>query len=287
MRALAAVLVVGSVSTVACGKAESEPPKSTRSASGIEIPTGLQSLEREAAERGRDALMAACAVHPIDWSEIQTTSITTGNASGYLRDQFDWDMTVTISLTYKEGLDQRRGGHRLEFNMGAGKRPGIVTRKSHGIKLCGFEGRAKGVSTGKPCDPEGGEACILEVPGLQVLDAARPPAVVKTDRTAPSAWCFSHGFDPPHFWTCRKAEKDCKKARAIEKREENGDYQVRSDCTQTTTLHCFTVDGGKTVCATDAEACATSRAEWTSNNTATPCEIATLEMLKASNRKDD
>lgn len=121
--------------------------------------------------------MTACAAHPIDWSEFQAASITTGSASGYLKDLFDWDMTVTISLTYKEGLDQRRGGHRLEFNMGAGKRPGIVTRKSHGIKLCGFEGRAKGVSSGSPCDPEGGEDCILDVPGIA---AARRCAVARS-----------------------------------------------------------------------------------------------------------
>lgn len=231
--------------------------------------------------------MTACAAHPIDWNEFQAASITTGSASGYLKDLFDWDMTVTISLTYKEGLDQRRGGHRLEFNMGAGKRPGIVTRKSHGIKLCGFEGRAKGVSSGKPCDPVGGEDCILDVPGLQQLDAARSPAVVNSDRTAPSAWCFSHGFDPPHFWTCRATERGCKKVRAIEKREESGDYRVRSECTQTATLHCFTVEGGKTVCAIDAEACVTSRAEWTTNNTAAPCETATREMLEASSRQDE
>lgn len=287
MRTLVAGVAIGLINTVACSKSESEQPKPTSSAAGIEIPAGLPPLQREATERGRDALVTACAAQPIEWSEFQSASITTGRASGYLRDHFDWDMMVTISLTYKEGLDQRRGGHRLEFNMGAGKRPGIVTRKSHGIKLCGFERRAKGVSSGEPCDPEGGEDCILDVPGLQQLDAARSPAVVNSDRTAPSAWCFSHGFDSPHFWTCRATERDCKKARAIKKQEENGDSKVRSECTQTATLHCFTIEGGKTVCAIDAEACATSRAEWTINNTATPCDIATREMLVAASRKNE
>src|SRR5688572_32072237 len=70
---------------------------------------------------------------------------------------------VTVALVYKEGLDQRRGGHRVTFDLGAGKRPGIVTRKSQGIQLCGFSGRARGVSSDKPCDSDGAEDCILDV----------------------------------------------------------------------------------------------------------------------------
>lgn len=169
--------------------------------------------------------------------------------------------------------------------MGAGNRPGIVTREAAGIELCGFAGRALGVSSGKPCDPDGAEDCIVDVPQLKVLDDQRPPAVVQSQRTAPIAWCFGHGFAPPAFWTCTSTESDCKKARAIEKREENEDYKVRTDCKKLS-LFCFTAESGRTVCAPDAATCAGSRREWTNSGTATPCEVATTATLEASKRKE-
>jgi hypothetical protein len=102
----------------------------------------LSSDHRIAAETARDALLAACAATPLNWNEFKEVSLTTSTASGYLKDQFDWELVVTVALVYKEGLDRRRGGHRLTFDMGAGNRPGIVTRKSFGIELCGFTGKA-------------------------------------------------------------------------------------------------------------------------------------------------
>ncbi|MGN6103531.1 MAG: hypothetical protein ACTHU0_00260 [Kofleriaceae bacterium] len=288
--AMAVGLVVG------CGKADHDaqstaaaPSHGTakeRATSTIEIPAGLSPAHRAAAEQARDALLAACANTPLDRNEFKDVSLTTSNASGYLKDRFDWDLIVTIALVYKEGLDQRRGGHRVTFDMGAGKRPGIVTRKSQGIQLCGFTGRARGVRSDKPCDPDGAEDCILDVPALKALDAARPPAVVESQRTAPVAWCFGHGFDPPPFWTCTSTEKACKKARAAEKREENGDYKVRTECSRTESLYCFAAEIGRIVCAPDAAACTTSRKEWTNSGTATPCEVATSANLDASTRTE-
>lgn len=285
------------ICTVACGKSERDDSRTAPvAASGgsaspggserIEIPSQLSASEREGAQHAKEAFLAACAASRIDWSEFQEVSLSTSTALGYLKDKYDWELVVTVALTYKDGLDQRRGGHRLTFDMGAGRRPGIVTRKSHGIKLCGFDGRAAGVSSGKPCDPDGGEDCILDVPGLSAIDASRSPAVVSSDRTAPPAWCFAHGFDPPAFWKCASTEKTCKKARAAEKREENDDYRVRTECLPAASLHCFTVDSGATACAPDAASCVTSRKEWTNRNTATACDVATPEMLTASNAPD-
>jgi hypothetical protein len=283
---------------IACGKGEdarSTPGSALSTATSsapatadvIEIPTGLSSEQRSAAEQAKDALLKACAATPIVRNEFTEVTLTLSKASGYLRDRFDWEQMVTVALVYKEGLDRRRGGHRLTFDMGAGNRPGIVTRKSHGIELCGFTGRAKAVSSDKLCDPNGAEDCILDVPALKVLDASRPPAVVVSDRTAPAAWCFGHGFDPPAFWKCASDERACKKARTAEKREENGDYKVRTDCSKTDSLHCFAAQSGKIVCAPDAATCMTSRKEWTNSGTATQCEVATAENLEASNRSDE
>lgn len=255
-------------------------------ASIIQIPSGLSPEQRAAAEHARDALLAACAKTPLDRSEFTDVSLTTSNASGYLKDRFDWDPMVTVAFQYKEGLDQRRSGQRITFDMGAGSRPGIVTRKAAGIQLCGFTGSARGVSSDKPCDPDGAEDCILDMPALKVLDAARPPAVVESQRTAPEAWCFGAGFDPPAFWTCTSSEKACKKARAVEKREQNEDYRVRTECNKTASLYCFAAESGRTVCAPDAATCTTSRKEWTNSGTATPCEVATGANLEDSNRKE-
>lgn len=256
------------------------------SADAIEIPAGLSPEQRTAAEHAKDALLKACAATPIDRNEFTEVTLTTSKTSGYLKDRFDWDLMVTVALVYKEGLDRRRGGHRVTFDMGAGNRPGIVSRKSQGIQLCAFAGRARGVSSDKLCDPDGAEDCILDVPALKVLDAARPAAVVVSDRTAPDAWCFAHGFDPPAFWKCASTEKACKKARTAEKREENGDYKVRTECSKADALHCFAAESGKTVCAPDSTTCTTSRKEWTNSGTATPCEVATAKDLEASNRSD-
>jgi hypothetical protein len=296
-RHVMAMLVALTFAT-ACSKSDQDKSRTTPAAAGntsappiladrIEIPEQLSSPHRAAAAAARDALLAACAGHPIKWDDFEEVSLTTSNAIGYLKDQYDWELMVSIALTYKEGLDQRRGGHRLTFDMGAGSRPGIVTHKSHAIRLCGFDGRATGVASGKPCEPDGGEDCFLDVAALKVLDAARPPAVVQSQRAAPPAWCFAHGFDPPDFWTCASTEKTCKKARSAEKREENGDYRIRSECTRTELLHCFTVDSGKVVCAPDSTSCVRSRKVWTDMNTATACDVATSAMLVASNQPDD
>jgi hypothetical protein len=296
MRVGVTLAAVGLV--VGCGKSDQEAhntggpqrgggsSNSAAPTSIIEIPAALSPAHRAAAERARDALLAACAKTPLDRNEFNEVSLTTSNASGYLKDRLDWDLMVTVALLYKEGLDQRRGGHRVTFEMGAGNRPGIVTRKAQGIQLCGFTGRARGVRSDKPCDPDASEDCILDVPGLKTLDAARPSAVLETQRTAPTAWCFGHGFDPPPFWTCASTEKACRKARAAEKREENEDYKVRTDCEKTESLHCFTAESGRTACAPDAPSCVTSRKEWTNLGTATPCEVATAGNLEASSRKD-
>ena len=72
----------------------------------------------------------------------------------------------------------------------------------------------------------------------------------------------------------------------MEKRDENDDYKVRTECTKTESLHCFTTEIGRTVCAPDGPSCAVSRKQWTSNATATVCEVATANQLTASNRKD-
>lgn len=283
-------------SVVACGKSDKSPgagsvgsgapSPSSKDIDGIKIPDGLSSAHRAAAEKAKQSFVAACAV-AIDWNEFKEVSLTTSTASGYLRDSFDWDLIVTIALVYKDGLDQRRGGHRLTFDMGAGNRPGIVTRKSHAIQLCGFGGKARSVGSDKPCDPEAGEDCILDVAALKALDAARPAAVVESSRTAPPAWCFAHGFDPPTSWSCVTTEAKCKTARAAKKRDENGDYKVRTECTKAEALHCFKAESGRTVCAPNAAACTTSRREWTNLATATPCEVATVQMLDESNKKDD
>jgi len=284
--------VAAAACAVACCKAAHDaptppaptPPTPTSQTGGIEIPTGLSAAQRDAAEQAKGALLAACAATPINWNEFKEVSLTTSTASGYLKDQFDWEPMVSVALVYKEGLDRRRGGHRLTFNFGAGNRPGIVTNKSHGILLCDFTGRARGVVSGNPCDPDAGEDCILDVPSLKLLDAARPPAVIESDKTAPLAWCFGAGFDPPAFWKCASTEKACKKARASEKRDENGDYKVRTECKRTEALHCFAAESGAIVCAPDAAVCATSRKEWSNSGTATPCNVATPAQLEASNR---
>ncbi len=294
----AIAMLAASIWACACKDADRDTPRTTTAAASsgsstrssnqhIEISSQLSPSARKAATHARDALLVACAGSQIDWADFQEVTLTTSNAIGYLKDKYDWDLTITVGLTYREGLDQHRGGHRLTFDMGAGNRPGIVTRKSHGIRLCGFGGRAEGVSSGKPCDSDAGEDCILDVPGLKVLDAARPPSVVPSDRTAIPAWCFAHGVSPPASWSCASSEKACKKARTAEKREENGDYRVRSECAKTESLHCFEVDSGKTACAPDASTCSTSRKEWTNLNTATPCEVATPAMLTASSQPDD
>lgn len=122
------------------------------------------------------------------------------------------------------------------------------------------------------------------MPGLKVLDAARPAAVVESDRTAPIAWCFGHGFDPPAFWGCASTEKLCKKARAAEKLDENEDYKVRTECNKTESLHCFAAESGRTVCAPDVSTCAASRKEWTNSGTASPCEVGTPTQLEESNK---
>jgi hypothetical protein len=291
-------IAFGVACAVACGKGEdvrSTPGSASGSGTSsvpaspdaIDIPAGLSPEQRTAAEQAKDALLKACAAAPIDRNEFSEVTLSTSKASGYLKDRFDWELMVTVALVYKEGLDRRRGGHRLTFDMGAGNRPGIVTRKSHGIELCRFTGRAKGVSSHKPCDPNGAEDCILDVPALKALDASRPAAVVVSDRTAPAAWCFGHGFDPPAFWKCAANEKACKNARTAEKREENGEYKVRTECSKTGSLHCFAAESGKIVCAPDAATCTTSRKEWTNSGTATPCEVATAENLEASNRSDE
>lgn len=231
-------------------------------------------------------MLAACANMQRDRNDFRETSIATGHAGGYLKDRFDWDLVVTVTLVYKEGLDRRRGGQRVTFEMGAGSRPGIVTRKAQGIELCGFNGRAHGVSTAKLCDPDGTEDCILDVDALRVLDAARPPSVVESHQTSPAAWCFGFGFNPPPFWTCAATENACKRARAAEKRDENEEYKVRTECKRTESLYCFAAETGRTVCAPDAATCAASRKEWTNSGTATPCEVGTSANLEASNRRD-
>lgn len=293
VKTLTCLLSTLAMSGAACGK--SDRNDSLRSASGaggpsatieggqwLEIPAGMPALERRAAEQARDAFLSACVASRLNRSDFHDVSISAGQASGYLRDDLDWDRVVSITLTYREGLDLRRSGHRMTFELGAGKRPGIVTRKSQAIDLCGFEGRAQGVSSGKPCETDGGEDCILHVPGLMILDEGRAPSVVPSDRVAPSAWCFAHGFDPPPFWSCASTERACKKARSVQKRDESGDYRVRSQCALAPALHCFVVEDGKTVCAPDAEACTISRREWTSMNQATACEVATPALLAAS-----
>ena len=247
---------------------------------------GLSPAHQKAAEHAKRALLDACAATPLDWSEFEEVSLTTSNASGYLKYDLDWDLKVTISFLYKEGLDRRRGGHRLTFDFGAGKRPGIVTRKSHAIRLCGFEGRARGMASKKPCNPDVAEDCILEVPALKVLDADRPSAIVESEKTGPVAWCFAQGFDPPEFWNCRPTVKLCNKVRAKEKRENNEDFQVRSECSRAENLHCFTGEIGQVSCTPDAATCVISRKTWTDVGTATLCEVGTPEMLAASVRKD-
>lgn len=288
--AITLALVVGCKSNHEAQSSAASPAAGSASAAAranlIQIPSGLEPAQRAAAEQARDALLAACAKTPLDRNEFTEVSLTTSTASGYLKDRFDWDLMVTIAFVYREGLDQRRSGQRITFDMGAGNRPGIVTRKAAGIQLCGLAGTARGVSSDKPCDPDGAEDCILDVPALKVLDAARPPAVVQSERTAPEAWCFGAGFDPPAFFTCTSTEKACKKARALEKREEHEDYRVRTDCIKTASLYCFAAESGRTVCAPDAATCTTSRKEWTNSGTATPCEVATAANLADSSRKD-
>lgn len=145
VRTIAIGALAAALCGAACGKsdqdsprrvppASSESPPPPRRSRTIEIPSQLSAPERAAAERARDAFVAACA--PIEWSDFQEVSLTTSMAAGYLKDRYDWELMVTVALTYKEGLDQRRGGHRLTFEMGAGRRPGIVTSKSHAIRLC-------------------------------------------------------------------------------------------------------------------------------------------------------
>ncbi len=287
-----AAIALGCMAThvASCGKSERETPTpAVPQGAGdiIAIPASLGPTERAAAEAARAAFLAACAEHPIVWSDFSEVSVLAGEASTFLADQFDWGLVVTIRLKFKEDADQRRAGHVITFEMGAGRRPGIVTRKSHGIHLCRFEGRAQSAGSGKPCAVDGGGDCILDVPSLKVIDAARPPAVVASSRVAPTAWCFAVGFKPPTFWTCAAAEKACNKARAAEKREANGDYQVRSPCERTESLNCFTTDAGQTVCAPDAAACTSSRHEWDKMNTVTPCEVGSAEMLAASAQSDD
>jgi hypothetical protein len=195
IHASVAIALVGLVAT--CSKSDhganhTAPAPNGSSASGnttrtsiIEIPAGLSAAQQAAAQQARDALSAACAKTPFDRNDFSEVTLTTSNASGYLKDRFDWDLVVTVAFVYKEGLDQRRGGHRVTFDMGAGNRPGIVTRKPQGIQLCGFVGSARGVASDKPCDPQGAEDCILDVPALKVLDATRPAAVVESQRIAP------------------------------------------------------------------------------------------------------
>ena len=83
----------------------------------IEIPTGLSSADRVAAEHARDALLAACAKTPLDPTQFQEVTLSTRQALGYQKDEFDWALVVTVALLYKEGLDNHRGGHRITFDM--------------------------------------------------------------------------------------------------------------------------------------------------------------------------
>jgi hypothetical protein len=243
----------------------------------------LSTDHRHAAEKARETWLATCG--PLKWDEFANVSLSVGSALGYLKNEFDWDLMVTITLVYRDGLDGRKDRNRLTFDLGAGQRPGIVTRKPQGIELCNFGGRARGVRANRPCNVDGGEDCILDVPSLKELDAARPAAVVASQRTAPVAWCFGEGFDPPSYWDCTSSEKSCAKQRAAKKRDEDGDYKVRTNCTKTETLHCFTDENERTVCAPDGSTCSSARKEWTNLLKASPCEVATTASLEASNKR--
>lgn len=141
---------------------------------------------------------------------------------------------------------------------------------------------AKDTSTGSAAPTAGDKAKDANrAPKAEpTADASQPPQAPEVQRVAPTAWCFAHGFAPPALWKCAATQKDCKRARIVEKRDEHEDYRVLTECDKADSLHCFRAEIGRTVCAPSATACAASRTEWTRSATATPCEVATPEDLR-------
>ncbi len=244
----------------------------------------LAPAEVEAATQAWQTFLSLCGgPSALPWGEFESISIDVEQASGYQRADLDWETIAVVAIVFKDGVSRERSGQHIRFTMGAGKRPGIVATKAAGVNLCGFAGVATGVTTGRPCEPSGGEDCIFDTPKLAFLDRDRPSGVVVSDRAAPPAWCFAKGLDPPAFWMCSTDARQCKKARSAAKKDENGDFRVRSECERADAAHCFRA-GDKSVCAPNAESCLASRKEWTTYNTVTNCEVATAAELAESQR---
>jgi hypothetical protein len=248
----------------------------------IRDPSVLTPSEVEQANQAWDAFLSLCGgASMLPWDQFQSFSIDVGPATGYLRMDYDWAKMATVAIVFKDGLSRERSGQHVEYRLGAGQRPGMVTSKAAAIDLCGFQQIATGVRSGQRCQPSGGEDCIVDDPRLRFLDRDRPTGLTVSDRTAPPAWCFARGFDPPAFWTCALNEKQCKRMRLAAKRDENGDFLVRTDCKKAEATHCFDADG-KSVCAPDSASCIRSRKEWEVNNKVTDCEVASADAISAS-----
>jgi hypothetical protein len=270
----------GGVETAPAGGGSAAPANR----SPIDVPASLTGADRAAAELAVRALTRECNLQS-QWSLIASSQVEVKDEIGYRYDELDWYQSVQITLKVKDGIP-RSGGHSLLYYLGAGKRPGIITTKQVAKELCGFFDRAKGLASGGPCGPDADEDCILEVPELAALDQGRPPAAANAapGKEPVPVFCFGYGFDPPQFWTCTSTRAQCDKLRKIEKREENGDYRVRTVCRPTKAAHCF--KSLRTACAPTVDACVESRKEYLKYNEASTCEPATAELVTESLKKD-
>jgi len=293
------LLAIGLATAVACRDEQADhgspadsrvgEPAKAPSLAGLAIPSTLPPSQRREAELAARVLVRECGLDASTWSDFAESNLEVRKASGYLREDLDWDNTVSITLVHKPSSDPESNGHHFLFRFGAGKRPGFVTGKRGAKKLCRFAGRATGPVSGSECNLDNSDDCFLDVPELEQLDIDRPAAIAEPEphRTSIRVTCFGYGVEnPPEFWQCRTNASECTKARNAEKKEENEDYRVRTRCSSTTEAHCFRTT--KTICAPSAEACVRTRKAWTAlNNEASPCERATKELLEAATQDDD